>query len=312
MRILVEFDGAEAPCYAWSYVEAFREMGHEVTTCGEGHGFADRVDVKPDAPWCPDLILDIENGRNQKGELRFRAHESRWLRFHVGELGSIRTSNVKTAALLVDSHGHPDLHAEVAKYYDHVFFAVWARRDLFAGHPSAHWCPNATDLKWFGTPEQLAIEPTIDVGFFGSKRGLSRADDLVAICKVNGWTYDVRQVASNRNPNRWPATGEAMARCRVLFNRGQKHDGPNQRVMESMAMGRPLLTDRDERDGMRVLFETGLHYYGYESPKDLEMAMGALVDNEPMRKHFGAIQRAEVEAKHLVKHRAAQILEVIS
>lgn len=296
MRILVAFqggyaDGHKVPCYPWSYVEAFQELGHEVITLGDGHSktWGDEEYV--------DLGLEIENGRNDRGQLVF-------------ELAK-KVRSARSAVILVDSHGHPELHELVAKSYDHVFFAVWAKRDLFAGHPSAHWCPNATDLKWFGAERFAHITPEVDVGFFGSKKGLSRADDLVRVCKANGWSYDVRQVASNRNPNRWPATGEAMARCRVLFNRGQKHDGPNQRVMESMAMGRPLLTDHDPRDGMAQLFTRGCAYYAYEDAGDMEAALRSLLHSDEPAKWVSERGRFEVELRHTIRHRAAQILEVI-
>ncbi len=293
MRIAVVFradyhEGTPVPCYAWSYVEAFREMGHEVVVTGDGHH--QPLDARVDH------VLEIENGRNDKGELKF---DFQW------------GMSYPTSVLLIDSHGHPDLHAQIAMKYKHVFFAVWARRDLFAGHPSAHWCPNATDLKWFGAERFAHITPEVDVGFFGSKKGLSRADDLVAICKANGWTYDVRQVASNRNVNRWPATGEAMARCRVLFNRGQKHDGPNQRVMESMAMGRPLLCDWDEQSAMHKLFKRDADYWCYATRDELEWGMKRLLEYEWMRSWMADNGRSRVEAKHLIKHRAAQILEVV-
>ena len=310
MRILVQFRsdwshaGGYVPCYAWSYVEAFREMGHHTIVSDVPEPYSEfYYHETGELRKGYDFILEIENGRDDRGDLRFRVYEEE--RY---------TRNPKrpcpTAVLLIDSHGHPDLHAEVAKSYDHVFFAVWARRDLFAGHPSAHWCPNATDLKWFGAERFAHITPEVDVGFFGSKKGLSRADDLVRICKANGWTYDVRQVAGNRNPNRWPATGEAMARCRVLFNRGQKHDGPNQRVMESMAMGRPLVCDFDPLDGTTKLFEMVSHYRPYGNADELEQELRYCLEGtsaEAMA--YGA--QGEVEAKHTIKHRAQQILEVV-
>lgn len=299
MRILVAFqngyaDGQVVPCYPWSFVEAFRDLGHEVETCAQPGVYSAMVDRRFD------FVLEIENGRNEAGELRF-------------EVATSGQPWQKTAVLFYDSHGHPDLHALVAKGYHHVFFGSWVKRDLFAGHKSAHWCPSATDLRWFGTPQQLDTEPEFDFGFFGSKKGLSRAADLIEICKANGWTYDVRQVASNRNANRWPATGNAMAKCRVLFNRGQKHDGPNLRVMESMAVGRPLITDLDERDGMGRAFlrENDPHYFSYDSTSDLEAAMRAMMHSEVLRQRVGALGKYEVEIKHLVKHRAAQILEVV-
>lgn len=296
MRIAVIFradfvKGEPVPCYAWSYVDALSAMGHEVWTCGEGHPCSDLGGFPT-----PDLVLEIENGRNEKGELRFQHFERRY--------------KLPTAVVLIDSHGHPDLHAEIAKKYNHIFFAVWARRDLYAEHKSAHWCPNATDLKWFGASRFSHIKQEIDVGFFGSKRGLERASELVAICKANNWTYDIRQVASNRNVNRWPATGEAMARCRVLFNRGQKHDGPNQRVMESMAMGRPLLCDWDQTSGMGRLFASGIHYMHYAD--GIESALRVALKEVRYSGNIALAGRLEVEAKHLVKHRAAQILEVVN
>jgi hypothetical protein len=292
------YQGKPVPAYPWSYVDAFCEMGHHVTVFGEGHPGASDPD-----PSQFDLLLEIENGRNDKGELRFQHAEKRY--------------GIESAVLLYDTHGQPDLHQAIAQKYHHVFFGSWVKRGLFADHKSAHWCPSATDLKWFGTPEQLATEPTIDVGFFGSKRGLERAKDLVEICKRNGWTYDVRQIASNRRV-RWPATGNAMAKCRVLFNRGQKHDGPNQRVMESMAMGRPLLTDLDERDGMQKLFRPYVDYYPY-TPETLGPALELLCNEKRegvsvagMPQGMAGNARRAVEAKHTIKHRARQILEVVT
>lgn len=291
MRICVVFqnghaNGERVPCYPWSYVDALLGMGHEVCMwSGEGL-----------VPFNPDLFLEIENGRNDKGELRFYAPEV--------------CSDAHRAVLLYDTHGHPDLHALIAKKYDYVFFGSWVKRDLFAGHKSAHWCPSATDLRWFGTPQQLDTEPEFDFGFFGSKKGLARAAQLIEICRVNGWSCDVRQVASNRNVNRWPATGDAMAKCRVLFNHGQKHDGPNLRVMESMAMGRPLLCDIDTRSGMDQLFKDAA-YWGYIGSVELEHNMRFLMKDAECRKRTADRARREVEANHLVKHRAAQILEVV-
>lgn len=295
MRIAVVFradyhEGQPVPAYPWSYVDALREMGHEVQV------FHPSVPQRLELDF--DFALEVENGRNEAGELRFVLHEIPFM--------------VPSAVLLYDTHGHPDLHAEIAKSYDHVFFGSWVKRDLFAGHPSAHWCPSATDLKWFGAEQFARITPEYDFGFFGSKKGLTRAQDLIDICKRRGWSYDVRQVGHNRNPNRWPATGEAMARCRVLFNRGQKHDGPNLRVMESMAVGRPLITDHDDRDGMWKLFTPYADHMPYHSREVLEKHMETLLRDSNQRALLAKDARRKVEKKHLVKHRAAQILEVVS
>lgn len=63
MRIALVFradyhEGQPVPAYPWSYVDAFRDMGHEVEVL---HG-----DQCWPAEW-PDLLLEIENGRNEAG-----------------------------------------------------------------------------------------------------------------------------------------------------------------------------------------------------------------------------------------------------
>lgn len=297
MRIGVVFrqdirNDAPVICYAQSYVDAFKDMGHEVFTAGEGHPLT-LVDELP----AVDAIVEIENGRSETGELRF-------------QVPLMDRTGVMTAVVLIDSHGHPDHHAAVARAYDHVFFAVWARRDLFTQLPSTHWCPNATDWKWFGKEQFSDIPRVIDFGFFGSRRGLSRADDLVEICKRRGWSYDVREVVKSRR-NRWPTTGKAMAACKILYNKSQKHDGPNQRVMESMAVGAPLLNDIDARSGMDQLFDGMVHYVPYDV-SCLEKNMEWLLEHTEDAATIAQAGCEEVRLKHQVSNRAAQVMEVLN
>jgi hypothetical protein len=208
-----------------------------------------------------------------------------------------------------NSHGHPDLHKAVSSDYDHVFFAVWARRDLYADHPSAHWCPNSSDPRWFDWTIVKNIKPKYDFGFIGSKGGLERAKQMVEICERNGYTYTVKQV-SKAHRHKWPHCAKAMAEARFLFNRGQKHDGPNQRVIESMLLNRPLLSDLDERDGMSKLFVENYHFLGYR-PDNLEEKMKWLMENESIAKQMAYKAYCEAYASHTIKERMKQILEVL-
>ena len=210
----------------------------------------------------------------------------------------------------IDDHGHPSFNRRAAKNYDHVFFAVYDKRGIYTSHKSAHWCPNASDSKYFDRyilPDLHESRP-FDVGFFGSKGGIDRADVLKPMAQRHTWTVDIREIG--KNGNRWPRTAEAMARCKVLFNAGQKHDGPNQRVIESMLMQRPLVTDRDPRDGMKELFEEGEHYLGYSSESELAnniewcLREPSLAGSMAKRAYDCAV------GKHQVKHRVEQILEV--
>jgi hypothetical protein len=251
-----------------------------------------------------DLLLDIDCGRDEKGHLRWH--------------GETEKPGCPSAVYLIDSHGNPELHRAVAPRYDHVFFAVHAKRDLFAGHKSAHWSPNFTDAMWFDN-ENLKTDYTDHIfGFFGSKGGLDRADPMKVIAEANGWKCRVDQIRKEGR-QRWPFTGIAMRECRYLFNHGQKHDGPNLRVMESMLTQRTLITDTDERDGMSKLFEPWVHYVPYGnftngvySYDGLEGAMKWCIDNEVSARVIAGHAYNEVKAKHLVGNRIDQILEAVN
>ncbi len=285
------YKGIPVETYSRSMVRTLRKMGHEVIEAPKG-----RL-VRDDAYKAMDLLLDVDSGRDESGKLLWHAETER--------------VPCKSALFLIDSHGYPSLHKRIARNYDHVFFAVWDRRDLFAKHPSAHWCPNFTDLKWFNGVDYPITGYESDFGFFGSKGGLDRADAMIKIAAANGWKSSVRQVGVSAK-HRWPETAEAMAACRFLFNKGQKHDSPNLRVMESMAMNRPLITDHDPRSGMGKIFQSGTHYLGYEyfSYDGLEGAMKWCMDNPHKAQEMARRAYAEVKANHLVINRIQQILGV--
>jgi hypothetical protein len=277
--------------YSGSIVRVLREKGHEVVDAPKS------IEANYDGV---DLVLDIDCGRNEKGELLWQAQE--------GKLP------VPSAVMFIDSHGWPTVHHRVGKNYDHVFYAVWDKRDLFAGHSSAHWCPNFTDLKWFDGKQyaETCEKEAFDFGFFGSKGGLSRANPMVEIAKNNGWTVEARQVGPGIK-HRWPQTAEAMAQCRHLFNHCQKHDGPNLRVVESMLMMKPLINDIDARSGTEKLFRPGVHFIPYHaySHAGLEVAMRWVMDNPNAANVIAASAYLEVKQHHLVENRVDQILEVV-
>lgn len=278
--------------YSQSFLRSLKELGHQVTTFGLGSTAETLVEADP---LSHDCIIELDCGRNKDGSFSWQVPE--WGR---GDLPPC-------AVWWIDSHGNPSLHKRLAPYYEHVFFAVYARRDLFEKHVSAHWTPCATDPKWFGRTLFLHVEPEFDFGFFGSKKGLFRADQMKRICEAHGWSYDIRQV-NGAYKHQWPHTGEAMSKCRILFNHGQKHDGPNQRVLESMAVGRPLLNDLDATSGMDLLFEDEVHYIGYTEDRLEGLMHKALNTNHKEMVH---IAYAETMFKHTILHRAISIMEVI-
>jgi hypothetical protein len=279
-------------CYPRCYVRDLRRKGYKVLEIGEGHDTVSLRDVNQSRY---DLLLEIENGRSQNGKLRFQSQNNE--------------ISIPSAIIVIDSHGHPDIHAEIASSYDHVFFAVWDKRDIFAGHPSAHWCPNTSDSEFFNFDLANYEDEISDFGFFGSKGGLKRADILKEVCNELGLSCDVRQIGKNYR-HRWPQTAHAMIGCNFLFNKGQKHDGPNQRVIESMLCAKPLFNDIDDRDGMSKLFVEGKHFIGYKGKEDLREKILWAIDNREDVGEISANAYEEAMFRHQVRNRVDQILEV--
>jgi hypothetical protein len=275
-------------------------VGHEVLAVGEGQVNKNVADLSDLVIGLYDLFLDLDCGRNKNGNLHFQ----------MENLEKSRRKLIPRAVWFIDSHGYPSLHRRLAKKYNHVFFAVWAKRDLFVNLSSANWCPNASDSRYFTDFSNVSFSNRdFIIGFFGSKGGLDRTNDLRAVCHRHGYSYDIREIGRTHG-HRWPETADHMANCKILFNKGQKHDGPNQRVIESMLVNRPLITDRDKRDGMSKLFKEGDHYLGYESDGELAEQIRWCLENKTLARSMALRAYKVAKEFHQIKHRAESILEI--
>lgn len=289
------YDNRLIETYSHSFVRELRASGHEVTETGKA-----RLTDEEYKQY--DLFVDVDCGKGTDQQYTF----------HL-EGGALP---IKSAIILIDSHGKPDYHKKVATFADHVFFAVWDKRDLFADHPSATWFPNFTDAHHFDGKRQAVLSDVqpgqFDFCFFGTKGGLDRADPLVKICKEQGYTYDVDEIG-RKGKHRWPNTAKRMAACRFGFNHGQKHDGPNLRVMETMAMKLPLICDKDPRDGKGYLFEPWQHYIPYDAYTydGLAERMAWCMKNPDKAAKIAEQAYEEVFRNHLVQHRVKSFLEVV-
>lgn len=287
-------NGQKVECYPKSFQRVLEAKGHNIVTVGEGHSFTTLENLKQKDY---DLLIEIENGRNANGELVFQQSNYKW--------------SIPSAVWLIDSHGHPNLHKFVSSAYTYVFFAVWIQRDLFKDHPKAFWLPNSTDLKWFGRDNFVDIEPQYDFVFVGSKLGLARADKLVQVCKKRNWSCFVGEV-TKPGRQKWPSCGKKMAEGLNLYNFGQKNDSPNLRVLESMAVGKPLLTDLSLIDGMSKLFEDGKHFFGYKRDwSNLEEIMEYVLQNPQKAKSIADRAYFEIKENHLIQNRVDTILNII-
>jgi len=287
------YEGREVATYGKCMVRELRARGHEVTEIPKTR-FKDDNQYKQF-----DLLIDVDSGRDMNGDYGWHLHDA--------------PVPIPSVAFFIDTHGKTDLHARISRRADHVFFAVWDKRNVFADHDSAHWCPNFTDLEFFDREQHKEAVPKFNFGFFGSKGGLDRADPMIALAQKYNWTYDVRQI-SIKGKHQWPRTAEAMANCKVLWNHGQKHDDPNLRVLESMAMGRVLINPQDDRSGIGYLFEPWIDYLPYVpyTCEELFERMKFAINRLDACAKIAENAYQKVIHNHLTKHRIKQIMEVVS
>jgi hypothetical protein len=234
--------------------------------------------------WRPDLIVSIQS---------------------VGpDIRDIARAACPTVYLSIDTWHDPQEFRH-ARPYDFVFAA---QRELVphfveAGVRHAHWLPLACSPRHH---HPVNIEPEFDLVFAGitfytvnrQRMGrLLRLHDRFDLCTGGG------------------LGGEdycrALSQGRVVFNSSVAQD-VNMRVFEAMAIGRPLLTNRDaEANGLADLFEEGVHYLGYDDDDLLAQAECLLV-NSALRDALAANARREVLARHTYRHRVETLLQTVS
>jgi hypothetical protein len=274
----------KADTLSWTqhYVDAFRQRA-EVITVGPGYDtkqiedwdLGDLADtlvpndietpldpdqnlraILPDG-WNPDLIVAIANGG-------------------VALQPSMDGLTCPTAYITVDTWQSISDYVE-CQQYDFVFAAQRTAVDHLkaVGGSNVFWLPLGCN------PEAhypIDLPRDHDVSFAGS----------VAL-PVHQNRYDLLQRLENR-VSLHIATKvfrdelcQAMARGRLVFNQSAVNE-INMRVFEVMAMGRPLLTNREaEINGLSDLFVDGEHLIVYDDANDLDKKVRYYLDHEDER-----------------------------
>jgi hypothetical protein len=111
------------------------------------------------------------------------------------------------------------------------------------------------------------------------------------------------------------AFGDALcdlsARGRLVFNHAAVQE-LNMRVFETLAMGRPLLTNAESAvNGLLDLFEDGRHLLVYHSEQELLDKARRYLADEDARQAIANAGRAEVLAKHTYVHRVETLLDTV-
>jgi polysaccharide biosynthesis protein PslH len=72
--------------------------------------------------------------------------------------------------------------------------------------------------------------------------------------------------------------------------------GVQNKVLESLAMGKAIVASPQALEGLRV--EHGVHVLAASTPREWADAVSRLLDDEPLRRHLGSAGRQHVEEHH--------------
>ena len=309
MRICVL---ALANPFFWTglYVNAFRKFG-EVLTVGptfdesflhtlnlldradevvqndiqtDLHGGVDLERILPDG-WKPDLIVAISDFGRQL-------------------CPAMSAFSCPKVYLSIDTWQSPMDYID-GMHYDFVFAAQreFVPRLAATGARNAHWLPLGCD------PEvhyPVVTDKKYDITFAGAI--------VPGVHVQRARLLDLLQDAHTVNLQQ-RVYGEDMCRAfcegRLAFNNCAVND-LNMRIFEVMAMGCPLLTNRDaERNGLLDLFEDEKHLLIYDDENDLLPLVKRYLGDEEGLAAIAKAGREEVLAKHTYVHRVQQILSMV-
>ncbi len=233
--------------------------------------------------WVPDLVVAV-----QSGEPPFQ-----------------RTAalNRPTVYISVDTW-HDSGEVLAARCYDFVF----AAQPVFLPYFKQGGCARAAWLPLGASPalhRAVDADAAWDITFVGTTKYGVNEERLKRLAAL-GEHFSVEKRAD--------AGPEEMCRVyaagRLAFNSSVAQD-VNMRVFEVLAMGRPLLTNRDAAvNGLLELFEEGTHFIGYDDA-DLVGQAGRYLADAAACTAMARAGQALVLEKHTYLHRIDALLESV-
>jgi len=272
------------------FADELRELGHEVITCGSEPHLEHQIPV---------ITSDIESviaSLNGFVPDVILWHDNSMPTFLMSGLES---SPIPIVFYSVDTFHHAHMHALMAEVFDHVFVAQKDNVRVFDGCGTpATWLP-----LWAPRYVEASDRIKWPVSFFGNLNAKLNPRRVEFFEKLQ------HQVPINiAHGNYW----EHFPFSEIVVNQTVKGD-LNFRVFEAMMCGALLLTERTP-NGLFEIFREGEHLITY-TPDSVEEATDKvhylLAHPEQMRQiaHAG---REEILARHLPKHRAQLVHEILS
>jgi hypothetical protein len=234
--------------------------------------------------WRPDLVVAIQSA--------------------APEYRNIARIGCPTVYLSIDTWHDPQEFA-YARAFDFVFTAQRSFPEYFrrAGLRNAYWLPLAAAPRCH---LPVSVEKRFDFAFVGmikyvvNQERVQRIQRLIQHFTV-GADYGLRACEM----------GSIFAMGRIAFNSSIAQD-VNMRVFETLAMGCPLLTNRDaEANGLFDLFAEGRHLFTYDDADLIARAQYLLGRPEECAQAARA-GREEVLARHTYAHRVCALLDTVA
>lgn len=241
------------------------------------------AEALPDG-WHPDHVITIQSG--------------------IPQIENIDWLSCPTAYISIDTW-HDFAEMVHARPYDFVFAAQreFAAHFAAAGCANAYWLPLACDPD---AHRPMPMDKIHDVAFVGSIERSLHAERANRIARLAERFSVLADTALDTT-----SMSRAYSAAKLAFNSSVAQD-VNMRVFEAMAMGVPLLTNRNaDVNGLFELFRDREHLIAYDDDNLVDLAR-KYVEDDAAREKIAASARAEVLAHHTYAHRVQELLAIIS
>ncbi len=272
------------------FAAELRELGHEVRTCGSEPHLEHRIPVLTNDlesvisglnGFVPDVILWHDNS------------------MPTVLMAGLESTTIPIVFYSVDTFHHAPMHALMAEIFDHVLVAQRDYVRVFDGCGTpVTWLP-----LWAPRYVEASDRKTWPVSFVGNLSA-----------KLNPRRVEFFEKLKRHVPihiahgNYW----EYFPFSEIVVNQTVKGD-LNFRVFEVMMCGALLLTERTP-NGLFEMFREGEHLVTY-TPDSVEEAtekVHYLLAHPEQMRHIAHAGREEILARHLAKHRAQSVHEILS
>jgi hypothetical protein len=272
------------------FAAELRDLGHEVRTCGSEPHLEHQIPVITNDlesviaslnGFVPDAILWHDNS------------------MPTVLMSGLESTTIPVVFYSVDTFHHAHMHALMAEVFDHVFVAQKDYVRVFDGCGTpATWLP-----LWAPRYVEASDRKTWPVSFVGNLNAQLNPRRVEFFDKLQ------HQIPIHiGHGNYW----ELFPFSEIVVNQTVKGD-LNFRVFEAMMCGALLLTERTS-NGLFEIFREGDHLVTY-TPDSVEEAaekVHYLLAHPMQMRQIAHSGREEILARHLPKHRAQVVHEILS